>query len=95
MSSDLWIEASADVEADEAALRLGRAKVAVASLWPFLAMAQTAGEFEHRLALTADRMTERVEADLLAPVLASLREDFRLVAANDNDGDSDDGEGAS
>lgn len=83
---DLWTEASADVEADAAALRMSRAKVSVASLWPFLAMARSEREFNHRLALTAARIEEKVETDLFEPVLASLRADFLVLAAGDPDG---------
>lgn len=93
MTTDLlWTEASVDIEAEQQALRMSRAKVAVAGLWPFLALAKTAREFEHRLALTADSLAERVETDLIAPVVASLREDFSLVvtAQDDQDDDSDD-----
>lgn len=78
---DLWTAAGRDAEAEETSLRLTRAKVATASLWPFLSLAQSESEFDHRLALAEDRFTQRVDADLLAPLLASLREDFRLTAA--------------
>lgn len=87
MEYSLWTEASVDVEARQAAERLTRAKVAVAPLWPFLAMAKTEGEFEHRLALVAERIGQTVEPDLHDPVTASLREDFRRVAADDSDGE--------
>lgn len=85
MTADLWTEASVDVEAEHRALRQTRAKVAVASFWPFLALAQTAGEFEHRLALIDEHLIERVAADLIGDVVASLREDFRILASSDAD----------
>ena len=85
MTVDLWSEASRDVEAEQAHLRMARAKVATASIWPFLALAKSESEFEHRLALTADRITERVEPELIGPLVASLREDFRLTASSEED----------
>lgn len=94
MSIDLWTEASVDVEAENAELRQTRAKVACASLWPFLALATTVGEFEHRLALVSDRIVDRVDADLIEPVTASLRADFRILAS-DGDNDADDQGGGS
>lgn len=95
MTVSLWTEASRDLEADNAALELTAAKVACAPLWPFLALAKSAGEFEHRLALTTDTISESVEPHLFEPVLASLRADFQLVAAADGDGDADDQGGSS
>jgi hypothetical protein len=80
-SGDLWLAASADTEAEQAHLRMGRAKVAVASLWPFLAMARSAGEFEHRLALADEQIIARVEPAMVEPVVASLREDFGRMAS--------------
>jgi hypothetical protein len=77
--TDLWTEASRDLDAERDALAMSRAKVAAASLWPFLSMARTEGEFEHRLAIAADRIAERVGEDMFEPLVASLREDFRLV----------------
>lgn len=89
--ADLWTEASIDVEAEAAVERLTRAKVAVASLWPFLSLARTPGEFEHRVALAAESIAERVPVELIEPVTASLREDFALLhTAADDDGDADD-----
>lgn len=95
MSVDmLWSEASRDLEAENARLRMTRAKVATASLWPFLSLARSEREFEHRLALTADRINDRVEPELIGPLVASLREDFRLTASSEEDEteDGDDGE---
>lgn len=90
MSGDLWLAASADTEAEQAHLRMGRAKVAVASLWPFLAMARNPGEFEHRLALAEEQITAKVEPEMIGSVVASLREDFAKMASGDGDGDADD-----
>lgn len=99
MSDDLWAAASADTEAEHSGLALHRAKIACASLWPFLSMAATGGEFEHRLALAADTIGQRVPGELIEPVLASLRTDFRVLAADDSDsvedeaGEDGDGDG--
>jgi hypothetical protein len=87
---DLWTEASADVEAEHAAGRLTRAKVAVAPLWPFLSMARSASEFEHRLALTAERIGEEAGVDLFDAVIASLREDFQIIAKDEDESEEDD-----
>ena len=55
------------------------AKVAAASLWPFLASAQSEGEFTHRLAVSYDHLAARVEPELLDSLVASLREDYQLL----------------
>lgn len=98
MSDDLWAAASVDAEEEVSSLALHRAKIACASLWPFLSMAATTGEFEHRLALASDTIGERVSTELVDPVLASLRTDFRALAAADESvedeaGDGGDGDG--
>lgn len=95
---DLWTEASRDVEAEHLALRMASAKVAVAGLWPFLALAQSEREFEHRLALASDHIANAVPVDLLQPVVASLREDFGAITAvkdaeGEEDADDADGDG--
>lgn len=90
MSDDLWAEASSDLDAEHATLSMNRAKVSVASLWPFLAMASNVGEFEHRLAIAADTINDRVPAELMEPVLGSLRQDFLAITAADGDADGDD-----
>ena len=55
MTADLlWSEAGTDHVAREGRERLSRAKVAAAGVWPFLALAKTAAEFDHRLALVDD-----------------------------------------
>lgn len=77
--TDLWVEASRDYDREDADLRLSRAKVAVSSLWPFLSLAKTAGEFEQRLDLAQDTIAMRVEAGMLDVVNDSLREDFGIA----------------
>lgn len=49
--SDLWAEASRDVEAEQRELAYRRASAALEPLWPFLAVSQSQAELEHRKAL--------------------------------------------
>lgn len=77
---DLWTEASADIEGERAALRMANAKVAVAGLWPFLTLAASRSEFEHRLALAWDHIANAVPVDLLQPITDSLRGDYAVVS---------------
>lgn len=79
-----------DVEAEHRALRMAHAKVGVAGLWPFLALAQSEQEFDNRLALATDHIANAVPVDLLEPVISSLWDDFRAVtAAKDAEGEED------
>jgi hypothetical protein len=78
MTLDLWVEASRDREAEISSLRMAQAKVAVAGLWPFLALAQSEREFEHRLALAWEHIAREVPNDLLQPVAESLHADFTV-----------------
>lgn len=89
----LWSEASRDLEGEHAALRMATAKVAVAGLWPFLALAGSESEFGHRLALAEEHMRALVGSDeMLSQVHASLTEDFRAMAASDDKPDRADEE---
>lgn len=76
MSSELWIEAAGDVDAENNDLAFARAKVAVAKFWPYFSLANSVEEFDHRLSLTASRISEIVGEPLTDRVLSSLREDF-------------------
>lgn len=80
--SDLWIEASRDVEAEHLAHRMAYAKVAAASVWPFLAQSKSTNEFEHRLALSYRQLANVVEAPLLDSLVASLRDDFATLTSS-------------
>lgn len=60
MTIDLWTEASRDLEAEHAQLRLFEAQQRTADLWPFVALAQTDEELNHRIALIQDTLTARV-----------------------------------
>lgn len=54
--TDLWSEASRDVEAEERTLAYHRASAALEGLWPWLAVAQSEAELEHRKALAAESL---------------------------------------
>jgi hypothetical protein len=54
--SDLWTEASRDVEAEGQALATSRAQVALAEMWPFFALAKSKVELEHRKALAVESL---------------------------------------
>lgn len=97
--TSLWLEASRDIEADEAELTFNKAKLATASLWPFLALATSEGEFEHRLALAMDQIEQRIPHTAnLGDVISSFREDYKIYreavveeeGEDEPDGDSDD-----
>lgn len=80
MTADLWTLASADAEADQAAARLVQAKVATASMWPFLAGAGSENEFIHRVALCQPQLERHFpEPGWRAQVTVALREDFRTL----------------
>lgn len=92
---DLWTEASRDLEAEHAAERMAGAKVAVAGLWPFLSLAQSEPEFEHRLALAAEHIADRVPAEMIEQLFTGLRRDFKIAkdAEGEDDADDEDGDG--
>lgn len=77
--SDLWFEASRDVEADNATRALTNAKIAAAGVWPFLAVAESDDEFDLRLDYAMPRIASVVEEDSLDALLASLREDWKAL----------------
>lgn len=78
MTVDLWTLASRDAEAEQQHERMVRAKVAVATFWPFLSAAMSEHEFGHRLALVEDRVEELFpEPGFRDQVVASLHEDYR------------------
>lgn len=77
--SDLWVEASRDLDAEMLAVRMAHAKVAAATVWPFLAMSRTGQEFEHRLAMSYSRIADVVEPEMLDSLVASLRDDYAIL----------------
>jgi hypothetical protein len=91
--TSLWLEASRDIEADEAELSFNKAKIATASLWPFLALANSEEEFEHRLALAIDQIERRIPRTAsLQRVVDSFRDDYKIYreAADAEDEEPDD-----
>lgn len=88
--TSLWLEASRDIEADEAELSFNKAKIATASLWPFLALARSEEEFEHRLALAIDQIEQRIPRTAsLQRVVDSFREDYKIYREAMADEDDD------
>lgn len=82
--TDLFFEASRDLEAERLAERYALAKVAVADLWPFLALAESVDEFDHRVALAHEHIAGKLDEDdrdLLSVTLTALRDDFADVLA--------------
>jgi hypothetical protein len=77
--TDLWVEASRDLDAESLAHRMAFAKVAAAAVWPFLASAHSPDEFEHRLALSYRQLANAVEPELLDSLVASLRDDYAVL----------------
>jgi hypothetical protein len=74
--TDLFSEAARDVDAERLTERCALAKVAVADVWTFLALAQSPSEFEHRLALAHSHIAAKVDPDLMEFTLAGLKADF-------------------
>lgn len=89
----LWTEASVDIEAEQAELARQKARLAAARVWPFMALAKSTSEFEHRLALAEDSI-ERLAAMADVPtslVTEAVQADWRiLMEASSSDDDSDD-----
>lgn len=87
--NDYWAETSRDVETEQASLRLARARVEVASVWPFLAAATTPRDFDHRKALMQPNIDAAVAkvsgadrrhyVDVHAQIEASLVEDWEML----------------
>lgn len=60
--TDLWTEASRDVEAEILDRHLTAARVAAAPLWPFLAAAVSPEDYANRKALSADKIERIAQA---------------------------------
>ena len=91
--TDLWLEASREIEADDAVTNLNLAKLATANIWPFLALAQSEEEFGHRLAIAMDRIERAVpDPGLRDKVIASFTEDYGFYHEAAADGDDEDEE---
>jgi len=102
MTTDLWSEASRDLDAERHTLALETAKAASTGTWAFLAMATSQTEFEDRLALAGERIqTVAAEAGVDEEELKSVfAQRFALLAeagsfppGGDDDSDEDDDSG--
>lgn len=95
VDTDLWTEASRDLESEHAQLRLFEAQQRTADLWPFVALARSTEELGHRLALIQDTLTERVpDTSLHGALIEGLTANVVIQGyssdAKDDDGDADD-----
>lgn len=99
MTTDLWTEASRDVEAENRSYALEIAKSAGAGTWAFLALAQSRQEFADRVALATTSITTAAARAGIAPedLLKVFTERFALLMQAkdgnpfaDEDDDSDD-----
>lgn len=87
--TDLWTEASVDLDTEETSRLLTGARAAAASTWPFLAAASTATDFDNRLGLVGDKLDAAVAKvvgddpgafiSLRAKVAESFMEDFNVL----------------
>lgn len=78
--TDLWVEASRDVEAELERERMVRAKTAASNLWPFLSSARSEREFGHKLALCEPQLESLFPDDeFREKVTASLHQDYLVV----------------
>lgn len=77
---DLWTNATINVEADNRTRQFTSAKLSVAGVWPFLAVASSEADLGNRLALIEDRLVEAVpDSGLRQQVTGSLVEDWTIV----------------
>lgn len=76
--SDLWTEASRDIEAEASDRRLVTARLEAAPLLPFLTAAQSLADFDQRVALAEERLIHAVGGDqmLAAQVVAQVRSEM-------------------
>lgn len=78
-SDSLWTEATRDFEAEQVErVQTLATQAATTQVWPFLALAQSSEEFEHRLALADDRLRSIASAHGVSyeDVAAPLRTGF-------------------
>lgn len=83
-------EASRDHEAEDLATREAAARVDAQEVWPFLALAASAEEFGHRLALAEERLSAIASRHGLTyeDVTAPLREGFAVLHPKEAGGES-------
>lgn len=99
MTYSLWDEASRDIDAEASLRTQASAQVAARELMPFVALALTEAELEHRLALAEDSIATTAAAAGVSPadVEERLRATWALLAEakgdlpwdKDSDGDVD------
>lgn len=78
--TDLWSNATRDVEGEEKLRAFTSAKLSTTGVWPFLAAATTEADLGNRLALIEDRLVAAVsDPALRREVVASLVEDWHSV----------------
>lgn len=79
--SDLWTEASRDIEQDDADRLLVTARLDAAPLLPFLAAAKSPADFDLRVALAENRLiTATGDRMLAAQVIAQVRAEMQFQA---------------
>lgn len=81
--SDLWVEASVDVEAEQRTMAFFRASAALEEeLWPFLALSRSEAELEHRKALAMEPLSRIAsESGMPLPELGAMIDNrFALLA---------------
>lgn len=81
--TDLWTEASRDVEAETRERRFTAARVATAPVWTFLAAAEHPADFENRLAVVADRIDAVCASLADGAEFAVLRNEINAAYARD------------
>jgi hypothetical protein len=75
----LWDGVTRDFDAEQAHERFVRGKVAVASHWPFLAVAQSPEEFDQRMALALPAIEAKLDPAVAQQVIDSLVEDWQIM----------------
>jgi hypothetical protein len=100
MTTDLWVEATRDVDAEQHAYGLEMAKSAGMGAWTFLALARSKQEFADRVGLASDSIVRAAGAGGVSPedLLKVFTERFALLmeagenpfADQDDTGDGDD-----
>jgi ribosomal protein L32 len=77
----MWNDATSDLDAEQHRREYVAAKVAVANLWPFLAVASSEDEFGNRLSLVAAQIEAATPPALRAEVVAGLHQDYTAMCA--------------
>jgi len=75
----MWDNAVTSQETVDRIKAVTAATVALSGTWPFLAVAESVEEFDHRLALMQDQIVGRTPPEVLDEVVANLREKFTTL----------------